>query len=203
MLNLKEKFKDYIPGIIGPKGLSYSSVVLPIIKNNEGMDCFLLELRSSQLKRQPGEVSLPGGRIDKNELSKDAALREFCEELETDSSKIEIICKLDSYFAPLMGLIDCYLGQVNSSIDLSIKNDEVEELFLVPIQFFIDNQYIEYTNRVYMEMDGELPLDVLKIDQTYNWGYKEYPVIYWIYEDKVIWGLTANIIRNFIEKLIE
>lgn len=201
MENIRTKFENYKPRVIGPIGVSYSSVVLPIIENEEGEECFLLQLRSSKLNRQPGEVSLPGGRVEAGESSYETAIREFCEELETDTSKLELICKLDSYFAPLMGLIDCYLALVDKSINLDVINDEVDELFLVPISFFKENKYNEYINNIYMEVDKDLPFEILKIDREYNWGHKKYPVIYWIYENKVIWGLTANIIRNFINML--
>jgi len=39
--------------------------------------------------------------------------------------------------------------------------------------------------------------------RDYPWGKGQYPVYFYTYEDKIIWGLTARIINNFVNLLIE
>lgn len=48
-----------------------------------------------KLKNQPGEISFPGGGIERGENSRDAAIRETCEELLLNKRDLSIIGKGD------------------------------------------------------------------------------------------------------------
>ncbi|WP_101772899.1 NUDIX hydrolase [Peptostreptococcus faecalis] len=200
MYDLENIFKNYNPGVIGPEKILFSSIVVPVI-NIDGEQHVIFEVRSKRLKSQPGEVSFPGGKVDENESPLNAARREFSEELDAAQEKIEIISELDIYFAASRGLIFCYLGVVDESINLNVRNSEVEELFTVPLKFFIETEPEVYTNSIRVFPDENFPYEKMKISETYNWGIQNYPVLFYNYGGHIIWGITANIINNFAKKI--
>jgi len=203
-----EKFKNMTTRVISPTYQMYSSVILPVIEM-DGEDHILFQLRGSRLKHQPGEVSFPGGRVELGEESETAAVREFCEELEASESQLEIISKIFDYATPTRGFIHCYLARVDKNLDLSISNDEVEELFTVPISFFKENQPRIFKNASVILPDKKLEdsglLERLNIprkdDMTYSWPTLYYDIPFYEYKEYIIWGITANIVKNFIDLL--
>lgn len=199
MIDYRKIFKEYDKGIIGPDKTFISSVVLPVVEI-EGRDSIVFQLRSKNLKNQPGEVSLPGGRVDNGETPKEAAIREFCEELESNSNDLDIITELDSYITPTKGIIHCYLG-ICKNLDLNIKNDEVEELFTVPIDFFKKNEPDIYYNTIKITPSSDFPFDEMNISREYFWGSLKNQVLFYKYGKYIIWGITAQIVRNFVNKL--
>ncbi|WP_437130347.1 NUDIX hydrolase [Peptostreptococcus russellii] len=200
MYNLSELFSDYVPTLIGADKVIYSSVVVPVISKN-GEAHLIFELRSKNLKHQPGEVSFPGGKIEHGENPKDAAVREFCEELMCSEDSIKIISEIDTYLAPARALIHCFLAEVNEDINLNIENDEVAEIFLVPVRYFLDTDPEKYRNSVCVEPDEKFPFKKMCISESYTWGNPSYPVYFYEYNGYVIWGITAYIARNFVKKL--
>lgn len=207
-ISLEEKFKNIVPKVISPSYQLFSAVSLPIIRIGDE-DHIIFEIRSSRLRHQPGEVSLPGGRVEPGEDSLDTAIREFCEELETDESNIHIVAKIFDYATPNRGFIHCYLARVDEDLDLSIRNDEVDRLFTVPLSFFKDTEPISFTNTVRIEPDTKLIksgiLDKLRIfnknTSPYDWPKLSYEIPFYVYNDYLIWGITANIVKNFIEMM--
>ena len=53
--------------------LSRASVFIPLVQGSNGPE-ILFEVRALHLKRQPGEVCLPGGHIEQGESAHDAAM---------------------------------------------------------------------------------------------------------------------------------
>lgn len=202
MYAINDLFKNYIPGLVGPEKVLMSSIIIPIVVIN-GEQNIIFQVRSSKLRSQPGEVAFPGGKLNENELPIVAAEREFCEEMNCDKSMFNIVSQFDSYFAASRGLIYCFIAEVDSSIDFNIKNTEVDEVFFVPIKYFIENEPDIYTNKIQIFPDDDFPFEKMSIPQTYNWGIQKYPVIFYNYKGYIIWGITANITRNFVNKLVK
>ncbi len=200
MLDFDTIFEGYVPSLVGTNNFLHASVVLPLIYIN-GVCNLLFEVRSSKLKHQPGEVSFPGGKIEAGEKPVDAAVREFCEELMCKEDKIRIISEIDSYISPARALIHCFLAEIDSDIDLNIKNNEVDSLFCVPIDFFSETTPEKYINKMTVTPDDDFPFEKISMSNTYKWGNPSYPIYFYEYEDKLIWGITANIARNFVKKL--
>lgn len=198
--NLKDYFKNYIPNLIGANNVLYASVVIPLIKIN-GEYNIIFEVRSDKLKQQPGEISFPGGKIECGETPQNAAIREFCEELMCSKESIEIISEVDMFFSPTRALIHCFLAEIDESLNLDIKNDEVSEVFCVPLSFFENTKPKEFINVIEVIPDEKFQLEEMMIRKNYNWGSTTYPIYFYKYEDKIIWGITANITRNFVKKL--
>ena len=69
--------------------------MLPLIEiNNETH--VLFEVRSLNLRRQPGEICFPGGKIEQDDVDqRQCAIRETSEELGIHESDIENVIPLD------------------------------------------------------------------------------------------------------------
>lgn len=200
MIDFDGLFGDYVPSLIGADNVIHASVVVPIIYI-DGVCNFIFEIRSKKLRHQPGEIAFPGGKIEMGEKAEEAAVREFCEELMCSEDKLRIVSEIDTYLSPTRALIHCFLAEVDSSINLDIENDEVDGIFCVPLKYFLETDPEEYTNSVTVQPDDEFPYDRMCISESYKWGNPTYPVYFYEYENKLIWGITANIARNFVKKL--
>lgn len=199
-MNYKKLFNNHKSNFIGTTKINISSVVIPII-NIEGEDRIIFEVRSKKLKAQPGEVSFPGGRVDLGETPKNAAIREFSEELSCSRNDVHIVTEISKYITPHKGLIYSYLGLVDENLNLNVKNDEVEELFTVPVSFFLDNEPEEYINKIKTLPSEEFPFDKMNVSKDYFDMVLYNKVIFYKYGSYVIWGITAYIVKNFIDTL--
>ena len=75
---LEEKLKGREPGLMDASG--QYAVLVPLVER-EGKLHILYEVRSQDMRRQPGEVCFPGGRIEGDETPEACAIRETEEEL--------------------------------------------------------------------------------------------------------------------------
>jgi len=77
-----------------PGGLSPAAVLVPVLEK-EGAAHVLLTRRRRDLRRHPGQVSFPGGRLDPGEEPLAGALREAHEEIGLDPSAADVLGRLD------------------------------------------------------------------------------------------------------------
>ena len=154
-----------------------SAVLIPLIKKNDGYH-ILFEVRSNKLSQQPGEICFPGGRRERDETSMEASIRETCEELLISESNIKLYGPLDYFLSPA--------GQYS--------NDEVSEIFTVPLAFFQNTPPKCYYNKVTMYPTDNFPFDKVPGGREYPWARGEYEVLFYEYDGHIIWGLTAKIL---------
>ena len=200
--DIKNKFKNYKPYINGHKDMKKASVLIPIVKKDNSYH-ILFEVRSKNLRTQPNEISFPGGKIEEYESPRIAAIRETCEELGTFEDNIEIISNLDLLITHSNFIIHPYLGEIKDISNLNINKDEVDHIFLVPITHLLKNDPILYTNTVEVIPCDNFPYDIIPNNQDYTFAKGNYSVFFYNYENYVIWGITAKILENFLEFLIE
>lgn len=174
-------------------------VLLPLIKIKDELH-ILYEVRSKNLDTQPGEISFPGGMVEESETYKEAAVRETIEELNISKENITVIGELDYIITPFNISIYPFVGLLKDlktdSIDFNY--DEVEEIFTVPLNFFIENEPLEYYMYIEPQVDDDFPYHLIQNGRAYNWRKGKYPVYFYKYEDYIIWGITARITNNFI-----
>ncbi len=185
------------------------SVLLPLIKDNKGNLSLLYQVRSENLTTQPGEISFPGGRVEKGETPSQAAIRETIEELGISISNIKPLGKLDFLVTPYNFAIYPYLGQL---IDVSVEDinnndnlNEIKKVFTVPLNFLINNQPEEYkiNVRTKPKENSDFPFHLIKDGHNYQWREGDYSVLFYRYQDKIIWGFTALFTYNFVENFRE
>ncbi|NLY65930.1 MAG: CoA pyrophosphatase [Tissierellia bacterium] len=176
------------------------AVVLPLI-NIEGNWQLIYEVRSNSLKRQPGEISFPGGKVEEGEGYKEAAVRETMEELNIDKEKINIIGELDYLVTRDNTIIYSFLATIEN-IDvnsISPNLDEVDHIFTVPVDFFIENPPKLY----YVDLDpvisDDFPYNLIPNGKNYKWRIGKHSVYFYKYKDYIIWGYTARITKHFID----
>ena len=205
-----EKIKDaarrHVPKPVGE--WEYCSVLLPLVEKN-GALYVLYELRSKDLDVQPDEVSFPGGGIEDGETPGEAALRETAEELGLPAGATQIISELDCLITYSNLMLYCFLGVIDARAleDASPNPSEVEEYFLVPLDWLLENDPKVYTNRIVPEPAADLPAGRLAPRGGYKWrtGKSEVPVYLWrgpgAGSERVIWGMTARLTMAFVELL--
>ena len=197
---IEEKIQNRIPG---PTRIQhYFSVLIPLIKI-EGKTHLIYELRSKNLNTQPGEVSFPGGRIEQGEEFSQAAVRECSEELLIPESKIELLGESDYLITPFNFMIYAFVGKINvdSIAEIKVNNYEVEEIFTVPLEFFLNHPVEKYAAVLKSEFDQDFPYHLLPQGEKYNPRQGDYQIYFYRYQDRVIWGITAEITKSFIDIL--
>ncbi|MGL4970794.1 MAG: NUDIX hydrolase, partial [Cetobacterium sp.] len=129
---------DFTEKIIG-KDRYFNSAVIALVVEKNDENYFLFQKRAKGI-RQAGDISFPGGKVEENETALEASLRECYEEIGIKS--VHIKGKVGTLVIPSGVMVEAFLGFVKESefINLKINEDEVEECFLVPVQFFKNNE---------------------------------------------------------------
>lgn len=181
---------------------NYYSVLVPLIKI-DGELHLVYEVRSLEIKRQPGEISFPGGQVESGEAFKEAAVRETCEELNIKEKNIEVISELDYITSHNNFIIYPFLGYLNDiKIDsLNYSKDEVAKVFTVPLDFFLKNEPKKHIMKYKPCLHDDFPYHLVQNGKDYKWRDIEYPIYFYEYKKYIIWGLTAKITYNFVNKL--
>ncbi len=218
----KEQFESFkeelpaIPGIYGREEYLNSAVLVPFLLIG-GEYHLLFQKRAAGIS-QGSEICFPGGhydeRLDGSFL--DTALRETVEELGVDQGKITNIGRMDMLVTPRGVIVEPFVGVLNidSLDDLKPDLNEVEEVFTVPVSWFVENRPEIYYNRVeiqssYMDAKGKehilLPVDDLGLPPLYRgsrggWKYK---VVVYKTENHIIWGLTGSILFGMMNIITE
>ena len=134
---------------------------------------------------------------DAGETVTEAAVRETCEELGLRPEDIEILSERVSL---IMGdgreihPVEARL-YIDGTNQLRLSEDEVAEVFLLPIEWLKENPPVHYD--LSAMADDELPGRLLGYLSHYG-SYRENGETDWLeYEGHGIWGLTARILMNY------
>jgi peroxisomal coenzyme A diphosphatase NUDT7 len=193
------QLKQHTPSILGSENFSKFAVLLPLIQKG-GEIYVLFEVRSQKLRRQPGEICFPGGRIDSNDRDeKEAAIRETIEELGIAANLVTNVLPLDYLVSPFGMIVYPYVGTITEPEKIIPNPSEVEEVFHVPLSFFTKTKPKIYQVYFKAEPEENFPFDLLVGGENYNWRTRHMQEYFYLYENRVIWGLTARILYHFIE----
>lgn len=159
-----------------------SSVLLLLFP--EGDQIYIcLTKRPPTMTFHPGQISFPGGKVEKEDSSAEmTALREAREEVGINPSSIEILGKLSDLYVEVSKFsIQPFLAWADKKPEFLVNAGEVEELILFPLSDFIANEII-----------SEIELDTV----TGPLRIRYYP-----FNGEIIWGATAMILSELIEIL--
>ena len=199
LFTIKEKFRHKKPRAIDVR--SAYSVLIPLIKRDNEVH-ILFEKRALSLKNEPGEISFPGGGIERGENARDAAIRETCEELLINKRDLSIIGKGDFLVNPYSAIIYSYVGILNIEFDaISPSKEEVESIFTIPLDFFKINKPKSYKTKINLIREDSFPYELIPNGRNYKWKRAEGEMDFYVYKDIVIWGFTAKMLRNFIKNV--
>ncbi len=183
----------------------FFSVLVPLVEK-DGELYLLYEMRARHMKRQPGEICFPGGELEQDESTKDCALRETWEEIGIPDSKIRIVSQLDTIYTYSNFAMYCYLGIIDEDAleDMDLNPDEVEDTFLVSVDWLLAHEPDVYWTDVVPEPPEEFPYEKVTGGTAYSWRNGKAPVpVYEEYDGHVIWGLTARITKRFTDIIKE
>jgi 8-oxo-dGTP pyrophosphatase MutT (NUDIX family) len=141
-----------------------------------------LTVRHSELPHHPGQVSLPGGRIDVDELAEHAALRETHEEIGVSIDRIRIVGALSTLWVAVSNhIIQPFIGVADPRPDFILATREVEALVEVPLAAVVDAANCGSEVRIRDGVEVHIP--------CFNVG------------GHVVWGATGMILAEFRELL--
>ena len=193
------------PGAIGER--KDCAVLIPLIEK-EGELHILFERRSSRMKTQPGDVCFPGGRMDPGETPQECALRETEEEIGISQEKIRVLGQFDSIYEVSNLTMNTVIGVIEEAeLDrLHLNPDEVDCVFTVPYDFFLETEPIRYDYEVIQKVE-DFPYEKAGIRKDYRWrvGKNSAPIFHYGEgaERQIIWGLTARIVMWLTQQLEE
>ena len=196
------KMTAHTPAVLGNESYRNYSILLPFIEK-EGELHLVFEVRSLNMRRQPGEICFPGGRVDEeDDREKDTAVREAMEELGITNGDITQVYPFDYMVSPFGMKVSTYVGFMNcSEAEMDPNPAEVEQVFTVPLSFFLTTKPEAHYVRMKVEPEDDFPFDLIPGGENYNWTTQRFPEYFYQYGDKVIWGLTASVILHFIEMI--
>lgn len=137
----------------------------------------LLTQRTTHLRDHAGQISFPGGRVERWDASIAAtALREAQEEIGLDPAEVEVLGELATYDTATGFRIHPVVGWLTPPLALRPDPYEVDEVFELPLSFVVEpgNRRRQSLRR------GPLT--------------RTYYVLPW--QNRFIWGATAGILVN-------
>jgi 8-oxo-dGTP pyrophosphatase MutT (NUDIX family) len=158
-----------------------AAVLVPVI-HREPEATLLLTERTGGLSSHAGQIAFPGGRIDPEDASAEAAaLREAEEEIGLEPRFVETLCRAADYLTGSGYRVAPVIAIVRPDFRLHLNPAEVADAFEVPLAFVMDPANHRTGNRVWQGM---------------NRTFFEMP-----FGDRHIWGVTAGILRILYERL--
>jgi 8-oxo-dGTP pyrophosphatase MutT (NUDIX family) len=125
--------------------LKHAAVALVVVDGDKADDpSLLLTRRSSNLRTNPAQWSLPGGRCDKGEAPAEAALRELREEIALDLPRDNALGQLDDYVTRSGYVITPIVIWGGHVTGLVPSPDEVESIHRLPISQVVDKDRLEF-----------------------------------------------------------
>lgn len=161
--------------------LTPAAVLVPLIEHEDGVTV-LLTRRADRLRKHSGQIAFPGGRNDPGEAPWTAALREAEEEVALDPARVDVLGLGDAYETVTGYAITPVVAFVQPPIELRANEAEVADIFEVPFAWLMDPANTE--TRHHDRDDG-----VRRFFYVQPW------------EDRLIWGATAGIIRALRHRL--
>lgn len=200
MMENREKFLNRNIGIIGEEKFRQYSVLVPLIETTEGI-FLLFEKRSDKLRRQPSEICFPGGKLEPDESLQECAVRETVEELQIYPQQIEVLGSGDVFISPFNLMIHPFIGVI-SDYKNTFSTDEVAETIKVPLKFFRNQQPVHFQSRIINKPPEDFPYEWIPYGENYPWEKGTYDIFFYKYENQIIWGITAHIVKSVV-KLID
>ena len=202
-MNLKRIQEELASRPAQPLNLDDTFAVLIPLMVVDGEWGILDEKRAKTLRNQPSEVSFPGGRIEEGESPREAALRETEEELGIPRDSIEVLGEMDYLLRRDGHTIRAFVGVLQETRleDFSPNGAEVDHLFFVPLSFFQENAPLIRELSFRVQDQEDFPYELLPGGRDYPWRLGHDTLLFYEYEDHVIWGFTARMTQGFLKRV--
>ena len=159
-----------------------AAVLIAIVAHPEPTVIFTV--RTDTLPSHKGQISFPGGSIDDTDSSPlHAALREAHEEIGLDPTSVNVLGELDTTPTFVSGyVVTPFVGWLPEVPELAPNPGEVAEILHVPLSELVEE---------------------IRREPGFKHAGRAFPTEAWVWNDHVIWGVTARIVRHFLEILAE
>jgi 8-oxo-dGTP pyrophosphatase MutT (NUDIX family) len=177
---IAQRLKDLTPIRLTGQFSGQAAVLVSVVER-VSKPHFLLTRRTQSVATHKGQISFPGGVRESSDVSlRQTALRETQEELGIDPGKIEIVGEFHEYLAATNQTVRPFVGFVDSEVTFKPHSQEVAYVLEVPFRFFGERTPVVKQ----LKRQGRL-----------------HDVYYYDFDGEMIWGLTARIIKDFLEFL--
>ena len=168
-------------------GNPQAAVLLPFfVKNSETHLVFIK--RTEHLRKHSGQISFPGGKIDKEDDDIfDTALRETQEEIGIPKEQFNVKFKFHDFSTPYYTAVTPIIATFSYPQKYIKSVEEVEEIIEIPLVKLMDP----------------------KIHRLEYWEFRgsQHAVHFFDYQSNVkkyeIWGATANVVFELISALLK
>lgn len=199
---LRNRLNHNPPLFIGEETAFRSAVVIPLVEIDEKWHV-LFQVRAFSMRKQPGDISFPGGKIDESDTSPlAAALRETHEELGVEVDNITVLSTLSPYIASPSFVVYPFVVKIDDPDVLTAYNrDEVDEVFTIPLDWLLSCEPYMHLVVAKPSPAADFPYDKIMNGANYKFGVRTIEEWFYEYEQYTVWGLTARILKHFLERL--
>lgn len=176
---LSQRLQPFPQRIIPLAALRPAAVLLPLLIR-DGEEYLLFTRRTEHLPHHGGEISFPGGARHDTDLDLAAtALRETEEEIGVPAASIALHGRLDDFWSIYGYHVVPFVGTIPHPFPYRIADFEIAELIEAPLDHF--------------RAPG--------VHHVEDWSHhgRVHPVDFYRYGEHLVWGLTAAILRQFLE----
>lgn len=161
---------------------SAAAVLVLLFPGPQG-PCFFLTARPHTLSRHPGQISLPGGRMEPEDASLlHTALRETEEELGVPGELLTPLGRLETLFMSRSGYaIAPFVVWTTERPPVVPQASEVDEVIEVPLTALLDPSVIE--------------------QETWQYNGQDWQITYFRFGIHQVWGATARILDDLARRL--
>jgi len=184
--HLREQLKNSIASfpVVAPNG-KMAAVLVPLLKR-DGEWSLLFTRRADNLLDHKGEVSFPGGAVER--LDHDfieTALREAREEIGISEKKVSILGTLHAFHTISGYFLKPVVGVLSGPLQVINNPSEVARTFCIPLNWLSDQNHWKDKPRT-LE-NGEI-VSVIHYD---------------LYEGEKLWGITARITQELLQQIFK
>lgn len=163
-----------LPAVVG------QAAVLVAITDEDEPQLILIR-RTLHLPTHPGQIALPGGKVDSDDTDLRAtALREAWEEVGLQSEYFRYAGYLPSRESANGLTVTAIVGVVPSDLPLRAHAGEVDEILIVPLSFFANNENLRGDRLIFAG------------DEHVSSRFQ--------FQHHTIWGMTAGFIVELINR---
>jgi 8-oxo-dGTP pyrophosphatase MutT (NUDIX family) len=178
----KAALSTHAPKKVDNNSQARTAAVLMPLWEDGGQAQVVFTKRTESLPTHAGQISFPGGATDPDDPDLAfTALRETCEEIGVCLDSARVVVQLDQMVTVSNFLVTPFVGVLEPEVEFTPNPEEVERLVVVPLAKVLDPNEYKPTRVTWQGM--ELMYEAL------------------CHNGDIIWGATARILMNLLDRL--